>query len=80
MAGKKGGTYGPNSLRHFLRCEWCGCEFASARPETRCCSNAHKLRFHRFQRAYAAQFGATRPKGPRGDTAIQSLFRRHPGC
>ena len=79
MSFKRGKTYGPNKMAYSLGCEWCGCGFRSARPETNCCSNAHKLRYHRWLRAYAIQFGSRPECGPRGNTERQNWFKRFAG-
>ena len=76
---KHGKTYGPNTKKYRLVCEWCGCGFPSSRPETNCCSNAHKLRYYRWQKKYLEMFGTRRNHGPRGDIDVQFYFATIPG-
>ena len=72
---KFGKKYGPNKQQYRLVCEWCGVVFRSARPETNCCGNAHKLSFFRWRRSYVKQFGHAATQGPRGSATIQGWFK-----
>jgi hypothetical protein len=72
---KFGKKYGQNKRRYRLTCEWCGVGFLSARPETNCCGNAHKLRYHRWRRNYFKMFGTHRATGPRGEVDVQNYFK-----
>jgi hypothetical protein len=53
-------------------CEWCGVPFVAARSDARTCSVAHRLRWTRWARAWAAFWGRKPDFGPRGEVFRQA--------
>lgn len=68
---KLGRGHGTNQKAYRWWCEWCGVRFACARPDALTCGNAHRLRWTRWARKWAAIYGRRPRCGPRGDTVRQ---------
>ena len=74
MSFKRGKKYGPNQKKYAYLCEWCGVQFKCSRPDAQCCSDRHRLKLHRWRRAYLKQFGYAPTTNPRGDNERQRWF------
>lgn len=71
-------VYGPNARRYAMVCEWCGAQFAAARPEALTCRNACRLAWTRWVRKVAAMGKGVAVIGPRGDYRKQQFLRPAP--
>jgi hypothetical protein len=74
MPPPKGPRKKGNRKRWTHLCEWCGQKFLCARPDAQCCTDQHRLKLHRWKKAYLKHFGFEASVNPRGDNERQRWF------